>query len=249
MRILSPLLCLLAAVPAGCASTPTEPEVAQPAPLPAECAAFIADRVLLTIGAEVARQGATVPLRAYVPQGPYSPKQVPLTCLRGWTVNPAGSAEISIDPPTLTIAANAPAGEILTLGADAPGGFAYLTTMLVGRDELVLTGRWRQTDVECAEGPPPPEPIRELIVNAMGEYSVTWMPFETYKDYWGKARFDAAGRRLTLTVDGGNRPPVGAQLEGEASIDAEGRLILDGFHLGPENHIGPAHRCRYVFTR
>lgn len=249
MRIVPPLLCLLAAVPAGCASTSPEPEVAQPAPLPAECAAFAADRVLLTIGSEPARQGASVPLSAYVPQGPYAPKRVPLTCLRSWTVSPAGSARISTDPPRLTIAANAPAGEILTLGADAPGGFAYLTTMLVGRDEVVLTGRWRQTDIECPEGPSPPEPIRELIFDSMGGYSVTWLPFETYKDYWGKARFDATGRRLALTVDQGNRRPTGAILEGEARLDAEGRLILDGFHLGPDNQVGPVHRCRYVFSR
>ena len=251
MRALSTALFAAALPLAACASTAAAaPEdVAAVRSPPAECEAFAADRVQLTAIPNVARQGETLGLWAYVRQGPYAPKEVPLACLDRWTVNPAGAAVVSPDGTRLTIAADAPAGEILTVTARAAGNFTYLTTAIVGRDDIVLTGRWRQTAVDCPAGASPRDAVQELEFDSLGGYSVTYLPFETYKDYWGGARFDAAGSRLTLTVDQGNRRPVGAVLEGGARIDGDGRLILDGFHLGPQNPQGPSNRCRYVFSR
>jgi hypothetical protein len=245
------LLIALVVLPVGCAAT----DVADNAPLaqqevaPAEdCSAFLQDRVLLAIDPPVARQGETVRVRAYSPQGPYAPKTIPLSCMRNWTINPAGAGSYSADHSLLTIAADAPVGDILTLGADAPGGFAYLTTALVGRDDVVLTGRWGQIEIDCPNGPAPTEPVRELEFDAMGGFSVTYLPFETYKDFWGKARFDAAGRRMELTIEAGNYRPAGAILSGPAYLDDQGRLVLDGFHLGDRQNV-PATPCRYVFAK
>lgn len=250
MRLLiavTPLILLTA----GCTSVEmaaTSP-VAQDASAPSvDCTPFLQDRVLLSINPAVARQGETVRMGAYSPQGPYPSKIVPIACMTNWTINPAGAAFYSDDHTLLTIAEDAPAGEILTLGADAPGGFAYLTTALVGRDDVVLTGLWSQVEIECPDGPPPTEPVRELEFTSLGGFSVTYMPFETYKDYWGKARFDAAGRRMELTVETGNYRPAGAILSGPAWLDDQGRLILDGFHLGDRQNLQPSP-CRYVFAK
>lgn len=250
---LFPSILLAAALPlAACAAASSGPEVevvAQEMALPAECAAFANDRVLLTSDPGVARQGETISLRAYVLQGPYASKDVPLGCLAGWMIAPTGAASLSPDHSRLTIAANAPAGELLTVEAQGPGGFAHLTTTLIGRDEQVLTGRWRQVEVDCPTGSDPREPVRELEFDARGGFAVTYLPFETYKDYWGKARFDKARGRLALAVEGGNREPRNPLLEGEARLGADGRLTLNGFHLGAQDPLIPARPCRYVFAR
>src|ERR1700756_2565489 len=79
-----------------------------------------------------------------------------------------------------------------------------------------FVGTWAQAEAECAGA----QPVRELIFTADGRYSVTWAPFETYKDYWGAWRYDAATRVLTLSVDGGNYQPSDRVLSGEVSADA-----------------------------
>lgn len=215
-----------------------------------DCSAFANDRfMVLSASPATARQGETLMLRARVPQGPYAPKQVPITCLTDWVVSPPGAATLSSADGRLTIAMDAPAPEILTLTAQAPGGQVQLKTTLVGRDEVVLTGRWSQIEIDCGDAHPPREPVRELEFDALGGFTVTYMPFETYRDYWGQAAFVAAEERLTLTMTGGNATPSDPILNGAARIDSEGRLILDGFNLGerePTERPGP---CRYTFSR
>lgn len=245
---------LAAALPlAACttqASNGLDAEIVTPVvELPAECAVFAGERILLAAEPGVARLGETVSLRAYVAEGPGSPKDVPLGCLAGWTVAPAGAATLSPDHSRLTIAREARSGELLTVEAQSPGGSAHLTTTLIGSGDLPFAGRWRQVEIDCPGGATPREPVRELEFGAQGRFSVTYLPFETYKDYWGEARFDAAQGRLTLTVDGGNRPPRDGLLEGRARLDAEGRLVLEDFHLGGQDPMIASRPCRYLFAR
>ena len=116
-------------------------------------------------------------------------------------------------------------------------------------DESALTGLWRQVEIDCA-GPQPSEPVRELEFKAPGRFWVTFLPFETYRDYWGEADFDPAAGRLSLTVEGGNSEPENAILSGAARLEADGRrLVLDGFNLGNAHHFNAGGPCRYVFAR
>lgn len=245
MRLFPILYALSALIPAACATVPQDTRASTALP-PGECAAFSGDRTLLGVTPEAARQGETLTLRAWSPQGPAAPKVIPLDCLTGWAVNPAGAATVSPDGTRLTIAPDAPAGEILTVTATAPGGFAYMTTVLVGRTEIVLTGRWSEIEARCPNGAPA-QPLRELEFTSQGEFSVTFMPFETYKDYWGRARFTPDRGLLALSVEGGNNMPSDREMVGEARIDDQGRLVLDSFPLG----VGAAAAgpCRYVFRR
>lgn len=159
MRLFPILYALSALIPAACATVPQDTRASTALP-PGECAAFSGDRTLLGVTPEAARQGETLTLRAWSPQGPAAPKVIPLDCLTGWAVNPAGAATVSPDGTRLTIAPDAPAGEILTVTATAPGGFAYMTTVLVGRTEIVLTGRWSEIEARCPNGAPA-QPLRE----------------------------------------------------------------------------------------
>ena len=104
-----------------------------------------------------------------------------------------------------------------------------------------FVGTWHQIEAECGSA----EPVRELIFEAGGRYSVTWLPFETYKDYWGAWRYDARTRVLALTVDGGNYQPADLVLSGEVSADAH-QLTLGALSLGSPQH---GARCTAPFRR
>jgi hypothetical protein len=90
------------------------------------------------------------------------------------------------------------------------------------------------------------EPVREMELRRDGRFTVTFTPFETYRDYWGRYTYDARTGALAMHVEGGNRVPPGLDLEGTAHV-ANGRLMLDGFWLGQPD---PAHprACRYTFS-
>jgi hypothetical protein len=106
---------------------------------------------------------------------------------------------------------------------------------------LQIVGTWRQTDAECGLA----QPIRELIFEADGRYSVTWLPFETYKDYWGRYQYDPRAHTLSLTVEGANYRPPERALSGEARVE-DRTLTLRGLSLGaPQNGI----RCSAPFRR
>ena len=49
--------------------------------------------------------------------------------------------------------------------------------------------------------------IGELEFRADGTFSVTWVPFETYRDYWGRYTLDLRTGRLNLQVETGNYVP------------------------------------------
>jgi hypothetical protein len=109
-----------------------------------------------------------------------------------------------------------------------------------------FTGYWKQDSITCT-GENPSEPVRELEFTADGAFSVTYLPFETYRDYWGQAAYEADTNLLALSVTGGNQIPVLATLTGEASFLADGKLVLDGFFLSSPHQTGGV--CRYVFAR
>jgi len=118
---------------------------------------------------------------------------------------------------------------------------ASCTTPQSGAAPPMLVGAWHQVEAECVGA----EPVRELIFEAGGRYSVTWLPFETYKDYWGAWRYDAHTRVLTLTVDGGNYQPADRVLSAEVSADAH-ELALGAVSLGSPQH---GARCTAPFRR
>jgi len=106
---------------------------------------------------------------------------------------------------------------------------------------LAIIGTWHQLDAECGLG----QPVRELIFEADGRYSVTWLPFETYKDYWGRYRYNPHTQALALTVEGGNYNPPDRVLAGQARVE-DHALTLSGISLGtPAN----GARCTAAFRR
>ena len=96
-------------------------------------------------------------------------------------------------------------------------------------------------------GETPAEPVRELDIKDTGDFSITYAPFESYRDFWGTTDIDMAAGKLAFAITGGNRVPSGAKLSGKASLTADGKLVLDGFFLSQPQAGGG--QCRYVFAR
>ncbi len=133
------------------------------------------------------------------------------------------------------------AARFCCLGLLAIAAASCASSQSVGAQAPALVGTWAQAEAECARA----EPVRELVFTADGRYSVTWAPFETYKDYWGAWRYDAATGVLTLSVEGGNYQPSDRVLSGEVRADAR-QLSLGAISLGAPEQGG---RCTAPFRR
>jgi hypothetical protein len=76
---------------------------------------------------------------------------------------------------------------------------------------------------------------------------VTWVPFESYKDYWGTYTFDLAQGTLELTITGGNTIPEDVDGEGRFARDATGALILTDLWLGTPSLERDPPNCGHRF--
>lgn len=218
----------------------SEAEPALPALPDSQCYPPGAHFAFLSTDTKIYRQGAVVRLTPAVDISPAGTAELPLKCTSGWSVS--GPAALSADRTKVTIAQDAPVGETVTvrfayLGKPVEAGFR-----IVARDEIVLTGRRTQ---QSLEGCTAHEPVRELEFQPENRFSVTFLPFESYRDYWGTYSFDPATKRIRLTVEGGNFVPPNLDLEGEAELTG-GRLRLKDLFLG-SRHGAPQSGCTYVF--
>lgn len=209
------------------------------------CDAYGSDESL-SIGAAVspARPGGEISL--YANEGLHGMIGVPLKCFSGWT---------SSDPAVTVAAAR---GKIV-IGRDAtPGRDVEIAGTLGARtvrtrfriapaEGPVLTGFWSQASVDCG-GPIPRDPLRELRFNSDGHFAITFVPFEVRQDYWGSVEFDPAAGRIGFVVDRGNTVPAGLMLKGQARVEGDNRLFMDGVYFGGLD-AAPAAGCSYVFQK
>lgn len=225
-----------------------EEDVEPPPPPPIDLACvgdpgMFPDRFhFLSFESEIFRQGATIGITPSADRSPAGTREVPMECTSDWRIS--GPATLAADRRSITIAPDAPSGAEVSVSYISRSERVGRTFRVVARDAVVLTGIRGQRSVEgCGQL----QPVRELEFSAGNRFSVTFLPFETYKDYWGTYSFDAASGRLVMTVSGGNFVPAGLDLEGTARVDG-GRLILEGMYLGSrEPSAVPAGGCRYSF--
>lgn len=188
----------------------------------------------------VYRQGAVVRVTPTLDKSPAGTVAVPVRCTTDWSVT--GPATLSPDRTSVTIAPDAPPGSIVTVAYRHGGAKVEARFKVIARDEIVLTGRYSQSGLEGCTSVPL---VGELEFQPENRFSVTYSPFETYRDYWGSYSFDPATKRLVLKVEGGNFVPSNLDLEGEAEM-VEGRLRLKGLFLG-SRFDAPTSGCTYVF--
>ena len=139
--------------------------------------------------------------------------------------------------PEYGIQLNTHTGE-LNINETAKPGAEYTITAVVavGNDQKIITntlhvftdasnpfvGQW--TDMN--------KQIRELIFGADGAFAVTAIPFEIYKDYWGKYSFNLKQRTILFEVTGGNNIPKDLDLEGTFRFSANHTLVLEDIYFG-----------------
>jgi hypothetical protein len=212
-----------------------------PPPLPDRaCVPEFYQFAFLATDTQIYRQGATVKLAPSFNMQPAGTREMPVRCTSGWAVT--GPATLSADRTTLAIAPDAPVGALVTVSFRHEGKPVTAQFRIIGRDEVVLTGRYSQQSVEgCRVS----EPVGELEFSPGNRFSVTFRPFESYRDYWGSFSFDPATRRIAFKAEGGNFVPHGLDLEGEAEL-AAGRLVLRDMFLGSRDS-APQAGCTYRF--
>jgi hypothetical protein len=171
-----------------------------------------------------------------------------------WSVRPETGARISSDG-VLTVEASVAAGARFTVTAVVENGRTSLSSevYVYTAETMPLVGRyWREeAQLECGSGRevPPERALDEVLFEADGSFSVTWVPFEAYRDYWGSYEADSVSGHLTLRPEDGNYIPTDIDGDGTYTIDAAGRLTLRDIWLGtPRNGTGP-RRCGHVLAR
>ena len=177
---------------------------------------------------------------------------VPVAASATWSITPADGAHI--DPATgiLGIDPAAPSGSVFAVRADVERGRHVVETQvnIFTPDANPLIGSWREeAQLACDNGTEvvPARAIRELIFFADGTFAVTWVPFESYKDYWGTFTFDLAQGTLELTVTGGNTIPPDVDGEGRFALDATGLVLLELWLGTPSMESGPPN-CGHRFV-
>ena len=149
-----------------------------------------------------------------------------------WTVTPP-TPGIAIHPLTgqLTVDAEVPHGTIVTVH----GGTHRAALYIYDPNVAPLLKNWRETsqfDCETGDEASPEEGINEIIFTPAGEFSVTWHPFEVYRDYWGTYTYEHDTGKLEMTIDGGNYIPSDFDGDGTVMVEADGTVLLENIWLG-----------------
>jgi hypothetical protein len=149
---------------------------------------------------------------------------------------PGGPASVDARLGILRVAPHAADGAAFPLLASVAGREVRTVVRVVDPARSPLVGIWTQVGrTACGAAgaeSAPADTIRELRFHRDGRFSVTWMPFESYTDYWGTYTHDAGSGRLLLVVAGGNSVPAELDLDGRAEVGTGGVLRLAEMWLG-----------------
>lgn len=250
------LMVILLALLSACIPT-TAPPSSTSTPVPTECIEGLdeetLERLRLSLEPTVEMQpGATRQFSLGVVECCYYFQEV--AACATWSVSPAEGAHIDPDSGVLTIEATTPSGSVFTVSADVEKGrrVVSIDVHVFTPEDNPFVGIWREeAQFACDSGEEltPEERIRELRFRADGSFSVTWMPFEVYRDYWGTYEYDLATGNLSLQVTEGNYVPDDIDGSGSFAFDEQGRLLLQDIWLGsPHGSTGPAH-CGHRFRQ
>ena len=233
-----------------------------PAQVGSECLDDPEARIVIGDGHTIAlRPGATATLHVVCTQHGFmeSPVTVPVT----WALEPKATGTLDAKSGALAVAASARPGTRAKVTAELAvrGKRQRLQSEVVVIDPAPQpwSGTWEESarlacDANGRAAGPDPTPsdkaplMRELVLNEDGSFTVTWFPFERYKDYWGTYTVDRQTGAVTFAVTGGNSvPPPGADLTGTLRIEPGGALVLADLYLGAPSGSTPPRACGHRF--
>lgn len=189
----------------------------------------------------------------------YAPDKTIPACVQ-WEVKPAGDGATIDQNGLLRVDAKTLPGSKFTVLAHIENGRAErgATVLVYSPKAQPLVGLWKQTEqYDCGSGQRVyAKPIGELEFRASGWFSVTWEPFETYRDYVGNYTTDATRQTLALKIAGGAFVPRVFRGQGTYQLLDEQTLELRGLYLGSQDEAKEPPKkdvkdavpaCRYVF--
>jgi hypothetical protein len=180
---------------------------------------------------------------------------VPVPVPASWSVRPEAGARIDPERGWLNIDPNTPGGSQFTVEAVVEGRDQTVTTdvYVYTPESNPFVGYWQETaQLTCDKGTEvSSDPlIEELVFAADGSFAVTWMPFESYVDYWGEYTYNLADGTLELAITGGNQQPDDVDGSGHYALDAIGNLVLTDMWLGTSAFAeGGTPNCGHRFAR
>jgi hypothetical protein len=202
MKSLFATIPALALILVACSSSGLETQLSPPT----DCPDPGAGGYFFTTETRSVEAGDVMSLQPYFSAYPGMSEALPAACLTDVKIDDAKGGVIARTDngePYITVANDAREGTVYNVSA------RYRENSVEGRFSVFnptanpLVGQWSQSSSDCA----PEAVINELIFSADGTFSVTWMPFESYKDYWGRYDFDTETSELSLTVKSGNDIP------------------------------------------
>src|SRR5215469_15408839 len=172
----------------------------------------------------------------------YAPAQQVPACA-AWKVEPEGKGATISSTGLLTLAPDTPPRSKFIVTADIEQGRAQrqLAILVYTNDDQPLVGYWQEKSrfgCSAQKETSSLQPIRELEFKAKGWFSVTWVPFEVYRDYWGSYNADNSSRVLSLKIEEGNCVPKDFQGAGKFKLVDKNTLELTGVYLGEKNTTG-----------
>ncbi|MEZ5955301.1 MAG: hypothetical protein R3C13_13480 [Hyphomonas sp.] len=187
-----------------------------------------------------AEPGDKIALFPYWTDMPGAYNDLPPGCLQNLGVSPEGAATFTRQDDGLPIAEISPdveAGTRMRLDATYNGHSLIGPVDVFRAADNPLVGTWRQD----GEGCPADSAIQELVFTGGGDFSVTWTPFEVYKDYWGTYALDTETGAIRLDIEGGNQVPGDVVTEGTVSL-SDNAMTFDALYFGtPVSAEGGCH--------
>jgi len=215
----------------GCQSEPDAVPDPTQATLNGEACPDIGDRAyFFWMEPRSAEPGDQIALFPYWTDMPGAYNDLPPGCLGELSVYPEGAATFFRQEggvAVATIAEDVEAGARVLLSGTYKGHGLTGPVEVFRAAENPLVGMWRQDEGGC----PNESAVRELVFTGGGDFSVTWTPFEVYKDFWGSYTYDPATGAIAFEVEGGNQTPADMKLEGTATV-TEGVLSFEGISFG-----------------
>ena len=188
----------------------------------------------------------------------YAPSEEVPACAT-WKVEPEGKGATISDTGLLKIDSKTPVPSKFVVTADIEQGRALrqMDVFVYSDESQPLVGRWRQQSMfDCASEREikSAQPIQELEFRAKGWFSVTWTPFEVYRDYWGSYTTGKDKVNLSMQIESGNFVPKDFHGSGHYKLKDNKTLELTGIYLGDKNSSSAGNskagnKCRYIFTR
>lgn len=219
----------------------------------AKCAPYASGGHSLGLERKPARPGTSLRVSVTQSARPGVVERIPGVCLTHWKVSDPRSGRFIANNLTLLVRRGAVPGRVVTLSVRVRGLTTPVETSfrVAEANEVSLVGFYSQIEVRgCqTEAGAVPVNIGELSFDDAGRFSVTWQPFESYKDYWGHYAYDPATGRIVLKVEGGNSLPGNGRWEGRVALTADGGLIFDQVAFGSADGAPFIGSCRTEFRR